>query len=172
MYSPYAAGALYVRPGSIDAIALRYAGIRSERALDPEARTYALRDDARRYEYGPWSWSIVHAWGRAIEYLESIGPDAICHRTATVLDDLRARLLDLPRVAVLTPPSDQAAALVTFTLDGIEAADAQARLVAESNVRVKVVPGTGERLRASIALYTSDDDVDRLVDGIARLVVA
>jgi cysteine desulfurase / selenocysteine lyase len=172
MYGPYAAGALYVRPGSVDAIALRYAGIRSERSLDPQAMTYALHDDARRFEYGPWSWSIVHAWGRAIEYLESIGADAICQRTASLVDDVRARLGGLPGVTVLTPPSEQAAALVTFTVAGLASTTAHERLLTEANVRVKVVPGPGERVRASIALYTSDDDVDRLIGGVAALMAA
>jgi selenocysteine lyase/cysteine desulfurase len=170
MYAPYAAGALYVRPGSVDAIALRYAGIRSERALDPQAGTFELRDDARRFEYGPWSWSIVHAWGDAIDYLESIGPEEICMRTSTLVDRLRDGLAALPDVTVLTPASAHAAALVTFSLRGFAAADAQARLMADANVRVKVVPGPGERLRASLALYTSDDNVERLLEGVAALV--
>jgi selenocysteine lyase/cysteine desulfurase len=172
MYAPYASGALYVRPGSVDAIALRYAGIRSELALDPGAMTYELRNDARRFEYGPWSWSIVHAWGDAVEYLGSIGPDEICRRTATLVDRVRDGLTALPGLSVLTPPSGQAAALATFTLHGLSAVDAQARLVRDANVRVKVVPGPGERLRASLAVYTSDADVDQLLVGVAALVGA
>jgi cysteine desulfurase/selenocysteine lyase len=170
MYSPYAAGALYVRKDAIDSIALRYSGIRSELSLDPEARTYTLHPDARRFQYGPWSWSIVHSWGRAIEYLESIGPTAICQRTATLVDDLRTRLDTLNGVRVLTPASEHAAALVTFTLDGRSSEAVQARLLADANVRVKSVPGSGARVRASIAVYTSDSDVDRLVEAVAAAV--
>jgi cysteine desulfurase/selenocysteine lyase len=170
MYAPYAAGALYVRPGSVDRIALRYAGIRSERALAPESHTYALHDDARRFEYGPWSWSIVHAWGRAVEWLGELGPAAVHAHTARLVDALRGGLAAIPGIAVLTPSSEDAGALVTFAVAG-GAEAARERLLAEHAVRVKLVPGAGERLRASIAVYTSDDDVERLLAGL-RAVTA
>jgi selenocysteine lyase/cysteine desulfurase len=59
---------------------------------------------------------------------------------------------------------------MTFTLDGHSSEAVRARLLADANVRVKSVPGGGERLRASIAVYTSDSDVDRLVEGVSALV--
>jgi selenocysteine lyase/cysteine desulfurase len=171
MYAPYAAGALYVRPGSLDRLRLVYAGIRSEAALDPEAGTFALRDDARRFEYGPWAWSLVHAWATGVEYLERLGPAEIWEKTQRLVDWLRERLAAIDGVEVLTPPSGEAAALVTFELPGTATGEQlSARIRAEHGIRVKGVPGDRCRLRASIAVYTSQEDVEALAGAVEALV--
>jgi selenocysteine lyase/cysteine desulfurase len=171
MYAPYAAGALYVRPGSLDRLRLAYAGTRSEAALDPEAATYALRDDARRFEYGPWAWSLVHAWATGVEYLERLGPAEIWEKTRRLVDRLRERLAAIGGVDVLTPASGEAAALVTFELPGTATGEeTSARIRAEHGIRVKGVPGTRCRLRASIAVYTSEEDVEALAGAVEALL--
>jgi selenocysteine lyase/cysteine desulfurase len=171
MYAPYAAGALYVRPGSLDRLRLVYAGIRSEAALDPEAASYVLRDDARRFEYGPWAWSLVHAWASGVEYLEGHGPAEVWARTRRLVDRLRERLSAIDGVDVLTPASGNAAALVTFALPGTATGmEVSARIGAEHGIRVKGVPGDRCRLRASIAVYTSDEDVEALGAAVEALV--
>src|SRR5262245_30130180 len=137
MYAPYAAGALYVRPEVLDRPELRFAGNRSEAWLDAASEQYELRSDARRFEYGPWAWAIVHAWASAIEYLERAGRDEIWERTQRHVSALRERLGELPGVRVLTPAA--AAALVTFEVDGVPGDEVQSRLLA-AGIRIKALP--------------------------------
>jgi selenocysteine lyase/cysteine desulfurase len=166
MYGPYAAGALYVRPEAVDRLELRFAGNRSEAALDPDAKSYELRDDARRFEYGPWSWSIVHAWASALEYLDEAGRDEIWERTQRHVRALCERLGALPGIRVWTPP-EASAALATFEVDGVAAGEVRDGLLA-AGIRIKALPDD-RRLRASVAMFTSDADVDALVGAIAAL---
>lgn len=169
MYGPYAAGALYVAPDAVGRLALDFAGNRSEEWIDPEAGTYGLRDDARRFEYGPWAWPIVHAWGAALDYIDHVGRAAIWERTQALAGRLHDRFGAIPGVEVLTPAPEAAAALLTFDVAGVSAADAAARLAADWGIRIKAVPGDRGRLRASLAMFNSADDVDRLAEGIERI---
>lgn len=169
MYGPYAAGALYVAPDAVERLALRFAGNRSEAWIDPDAAAYELRDDARRFEYGPWAWPIVHAWAVALDYIDHVGRAAIWQRTQALAARLHERLGGLPGVEVLTPAPEAAAALFTFDVAGISAADAAARLAADWGIRIKAVPGERGRLRASLAMFTSQADVDRLADAVERI---
>jgi cysteine desulfurase / selenocysteine lyase len=168
MYSPYASGVLYVREHSLDRLALRFAGNRSERRLDPETNRFELHEDARRFEFGPWSWPIVHSWAASVTYLEGLGRDAIWRHTQRLTGRLRDALSEVGGVRVLTPPD--AAALVTFELAGMDAAEAARRLEAEHGIRVKGLPNMRGCLRASIAVFSSDDDVDALAVGVGALV--
>ena len=169
MYGPYAAGALYVAPDAVERLGLHFAGNRSEAWIDPDAGAYQLRDDARRFEYGPWGWPLVHAWGAALDYIDHVGRDAISQRTQALAGRLHDRLGDVGGVEILTPGPDEAAALFTFDVSGISAADAAARLAADWGIRIKAVPGERGRLRASLAMFNSTDDVDRLATGVERL---
>ena len=74
MFSPYAAGALWVRREKLHDIEVTYAGCRAEKWLDFESDTFELPDTAQRFQYGPWSWPLVHAWAAAADWLQEIGP--------------------------------------------------------------------------------------------------
>jgi cysteine desulfurase / selenocysteine lyase len=168
MYGPYAAGALYVRPESIEKIELRYAGNRSELWLDHESDAFGLRNDARRFEYGPFAWPVVHAWAAALDYLDNIGRDNILFRTHSLVAALRNGLSGVEGVEVLTPPPETAGALVTFTVAGVAAEDVRTRLLDEYHVRIKALPDD-RHLRASLALFISDAEVEILIDAIGRI---
>lgn len=168
MYGPYAAGALYVRPESIEKIELRYAGNRSERWFDYESEAYGLHNDARRFEYGPFSWPIVHGWAAALDYLDTIGHETILARTHSLVAALRNGLLEVERVEVLTPAPEVAGAVVTFEVVGVAAKDVRARLRDEYHIRIKALPNN-RYLRASLALYISDAEVEMLVESVRRI---
>jgi selenocysteine lyase/cysteine desulfurase len=167
MYAPYAAGALYVRPEALDRLALHFAGNRSEAWLDAGSKQYGLRDDARRFEYGPWAWSLVHAWASALDYLERVGRAETWQRTQRLVGVLRERLEELAGTRVLTPLPGAAAGITTFEVDGVAATELRDRLLAEG-IRVKALPDN-RRLRASVAVFTSESDIAALVDGIASI---
>ncbi len=92
MYAPYAAGALYVRPDRLEAIQVTYAGGRAEAWLRYDTDDYALKDGAEQFEYGPWSWPLVHTWAFAAGYLTEIGLESIWTRTAQLTHRLKLAL--------------------------------------------------------------------------------
>ena len=170
MYGPYAAGVLWVRSGSVSQIALRYAGNRSETFLDEENATYGLKATADRFEYGPWTWPVVHAWAAAADYIDRLGLAAIWERTSCLTSMLKDELGSIPGVAVLTPSEpDRSAALVTFTIAGVSGEAASRTLRSEFNVRMKHVPSLPNGLRASVAFFNLESEVEHLVRCVGEL---
>jgi selenocysteine lyase/cysteine desulfurase len=71
---------------------------------------------------------------------------------------------------VLTPHEpDRSAALVTFTIDGLKGEEASRLLRVEHNIRIKHVSKIENGLRASIAFFTLEAEIDALLRGVGEL---
>ena len=78
-----------------------------------------MRETAERFQYGPWSWPLVHSWAAAAKWLQQIGLPTIEQRTALLANRLKQQLGQIDGVALLTPFQDaRSAALVSFGLAG------------------------------------------------------
>ena len=170
MYAPYAAGLLYVRRDSLDAIGVRYAGGRAEEWLDFEGDAFALRDGAERFQYGPWSWPLVHAWAFAVGYLEEVGLEAIWERTVSLAGRLKDGLTQIPGAELYTPRApEHSAALVSFGIAGWKGEELSRVLREEWNLVIKALPHGREGLRASIAFFLVEEEIDLLLAALGSL---
>jgi selenocysteine lyase/cysteine desulfurase len=170
MYAPYTAGALYVRRERLDDLAVTYAGGRAERWLDFEEDTYALHDSAERFQFGPWSWPLVHAWAAALDYLDGIGVGRIWARTSALTDRLKAGLAEIPGVALYTPlPAECSAALVTFGVAGWTGEALRLALRERWGIIIKPLPHGREGLRASVPFFLLEEEIDLLVAALGEL---
>ena len=170
MMAPYAAGALWVRQERLHDIEVTYAGGRSEKWLDFATDTYELPDTAQRFQYGPWSWPLVHAWATSVDWLQDIGVQAIWERVNLLTDRLKTGLLDMDGIELYTPRSSAAsAALVSFGLKGWTGADLAAALQQGWNIVIKPLPHSREGLRTSLPFYLLESEVDLLLDALRRL---
>jgi selenocysteine lyase/cysteine desulfurase len=161
---------LYVRPDAATKPALRYAGNRSERYLDPDDERYELREDTGRYQYGPWAWPLVHGWARSLDYLSEIGVEQIWSRTQSLVGRLHRGLSGLPDVSVVSPMPPGAGALVTFSIPGITAQQARKSLLDDYSIWIKAVPGARNLLRASIPFFTTEDEIELLIRAVEALL--
>jgi len=170
MYAPYAAGVLYVAEGRLDTLRVTYAGGRSQSRLDFIADEFELRDTAERFQYGPWSWPLVHAWASSLDYLTGFGLDAIWARTSALTTRLKDGLLAIPGVQLLTPKSPaRSAALVTFEMAGWEGVDVRDVLRERWNIVIKAIIHLGPGLRASVPFFLLEEEIDLLVEKVAVL---
>ena len=170
MYAPYASGVLYVHPDHLHALEVTYAGGRSEAWLDFGHDAYEMRETAERFQYGPWSWPLIHAWAFAADYLTDIGLDKIWNRTVGLTTRLKEGLEDIPGAVLYTPASpDLSAALVTFGLEGWEGEALSQTLREKWNLMIKPLPHTREGLRASITFFTLEEEVDLLLETLGKL---
>jgi selenocysteine lyase/cysteine desulfurase len=140
--------------------------------------TYAIRDDARRFENWETYFAGKIGLGVAADYALALGVAAIWERVRELGATLRARLAELPRVTV-RDRGRVLGAIVTFTVDGCSAAEVQATL-ARRHVNVSVTDAASARLdldprritelvRASVHYFNTEDEIDRLIDTVAGI---
>ena len=171
MYGPYAAGLLFARKERLDDLQVTYAGGRSQQWLDFDTEQYALHESAERFQYGPWSWPLVHAWASAADYLANIGLDAIWQRTTALTTRLKRRLREISGCTLWTPESPElSAALVAFSVAGFDGKRLSAALRERWNIVIKPVRrGAMDGLRASLPFFLLEEEVDGLLAALHAL---
>jgi cysteine desulfurase/selenocysteine lyase len=132
------------------------------------------------YKFEPGVPPLAEAvgFGAALEYVTGIGLDAIHEHERVLTAYGWERLSAIPGVTLYGPPPPDRAGILSFTLDGVHAHDVAQILDAEG-VCVRaghhctqpamrhfdVVATT----RASLYLYNTTDDLDRLAAGLDRV---
>jgi cysteine desulfurase/selenocysteine lyase len=164
MYAPYASGLLYVRSPEAEQVAVTYAGGRSESKLDWETQEFAFKPGAERYQFGPWSWPLVHAWAHSLDFLEGVGIEQIWDRTCLLTDRFKSAIEASDRMELYTPRSPKASgALVSFGFGDVDAVKLRDRLRDKYNIVIKAVYATRKGMRASFPFFLLEEEVDLLV---------
>ena len=144
-------------------------------------REWSLDRSARRFE----TWEASHALrlglGVALAEANALGIDAISAQLLARGSELRGALGAIPGVTVADPPAARGA-LVTFLVEGTEPRDVAAALAARGVQLVAVPAGHGRWdladrdlaaiVRAAPHLYTSDGDMEALLEAVADLARA
>ena len=170
MYAPYASGALFVRKERLDDIRVTYAGGRAEAWADWVKDKFKLKSSAERFESGPWSWPLIHAWACSMDYLSGIGLDKIWDRTVLLTSRLKSGLTQIPGVTLFTPEAPElSAAVQSFHVAGWEVDDVKTELQSRWNIELKAFKTTHHGLRASCPFFLLEEEVDRLLEAIRTL---
>ena len=172
MYAPYAAGALYVRPNRLEALQVTYAGGRAEAWLRYDTDDYALKEGAERFEYGPWSWPLVHTWAFAAGYLTDLDLNSIWERTAQLTHRLKQALDTIPGVTLYTPlEAERSAALAAFAVPSWDGETLTRALRERQPKPIIVRPLTiaHNGVRASIPFFLLEEEIDLLAAAVRSL---
>ncbi len=115
--------------------------------------------------------------GAAIDFVDSIGIERIAAREHELLEYATPRLLAIPGLRIIGTAPEKVAVL-SFVLDGIHPYDAGV-LLDQLGIAVRTghhcaqpvmdrfgVPGT---IRASLAFYNTEEEIDALVAGLLRI---
>lgn len=175
---PRGTGIVYVRRALLE----RLTPIPDVRAAEwTGEREWSLAAGARRLETWEAAVALRLGLGAALAETRRLGVEAIAERLVALARGLRVALAGIPGVE-LGEPVASASAIVTFHVRGVASAKA-ATLLAERGVSVVAVPpahgwwdlgarGLPAVVRASPHVYTDDDDLAALVDGVAAIAGA
>ncbi len=174
MFGPTGIGVLYGKSALLDAMPPYQGGGEMILTVTLEETTY----NALPYKFEAGTPNITGAvgLGATIDYLSAIDFDALARHEADLLDYATGRLLELPAARVIgTAPKK--ASVLSFTLGDIHPHDL-GTIVDREGVAIRTghhcampvmehfrVPATS---RASFALYSNREDVDRLMLGLKR----
>jgi len=136
--------------------------------------------EGARYNDLPWRFEAGTpsiALGAAVDYLQALGMDNVRRQeeslTAYALDRLRA----MPGITVYGPPASKRGSAVSFTVKGMHPHDV-ATLLDQDAIAVRAGHHCAQPLhnklgipastRASFYVYNTPQEIDRLVDSLAR----
>ncbi len=165
LYGPEGLGALWVAPDAVARLSPTFGGYESGTSHTPDGGV-DLHPGARRYELSTPPMALLAAWSAGLDWMDGLGWDWIHERVGEGRVAARAALSGIPGVEVLTPEGP-AAGLITFTIAGMDAVVACARL-AEAGVIVRWLEYP-RALRASIGFHWCDADIERLATTVSAV---
>ena len=174
LYGPTGIGVLWARAEILAAMPPWQGGGAMIETVTFEKTTYA--PPPGRFEAGTPHIEGVIGVAAAINYVESIGLDRIHAHEAALVRQAREALSTLNSIRLWGP--EDSAGILSFTMQGVHPHDI-GTILDEAGVAIRAghhcaqplmnllgVPATA---RASFGLYSSPRDVERLVDGLARV---
>ncbi|HEU5379136.1 MAG TPA: aminotransferase class V-fold PLP-dependent enzyme [Ktedonobacteraceae bacterium] len=175
--APRGTGFLYVRNSAVDQLEpLTLSGFSAEWT---SPTTYQVHARAHRFENFESNKAAIVGLGVATDYAMQWGLDVIWQRVSTLARDLRSRLSALSGVLIHDRGPVQCG-IVSFTVEGREPAAIQRALkeqhinVTESARKTTLLDlserGLESVVRASVHYYNSEEEVERFIQAIERLL--
>jgi len=169
LLGPEGLGALWVRRELMDTIGLSFAGSFSFASYDSRGNR-TLQPDARRFQVTNYHRPSVLGMARAIGWLTMfVGLDFVYRRGAEMAHRGADLIAAIDGVTLLTP-RDRMAGLVSFRIGGWEPQAAMDELAARTFCIIRTLPPI-DALRISLGFWTTEDEMDRFLDGV-RLLAA
>jgi cysteine desulfurase/selenocysteine lyase len=176
MFGPTGTGILYGRQSLLDMMPPYQGGGEMIKSVTFEKTTY--NDLPYKFEAGTPNIADVIAFGTAIEFITSIGKEAIAVHEHDLLMYATEKIKTLPHVRVIGE-AKQKVGVLSFVIDGIHPFDIgqmlDARGIAVRTGHHCTEPlmarfGVEGTVRASFSVYNTKAEVDQLIEGLDRVI--
>ena len=176
MCGPTSVGALWGRRELLEAMEPFNLGGHMIRAVRFEETTWG--EVPAKFEAGTQPIAEAVGFGAAVDYLSEVGLDAIEQHEHELAAYALDRLGELPGVKLYGPPAERRAGIVSFNVEEIHPHDV-AQVLDLEGVAIRAGHhccqplmqklGVAATNRASFYLYTLEDEIDRLVEGLRKV---
>ncbi|MGH2984250.1 MAG: SufS family cysteine desulfurase, partial [Solirubrobacterales bacterium] len=174
MYGPTGIGALFGRRELLEAMPPFIGGGSMIRKVGRELITWA--DLPAKFEGGTPAIGEAIGYGAAVRWLDELGLEAVHSSEAELTGYALERIAEVPGLTVFGPPAgDDRGGIVSFAIDGVHAHDTS-EILDRHGIAVRAghhcAQPLMERLgvtattRASLAVYNTRAEVDRLIEGL------
>jgi cysteine desulfurase / selenocysteine lyase len=174
IYGPTGIGALWARADILEAMPPWHGGGAMIDTVTFEKTTYA--PPPARFEAGTPAIVEVIALAAALDYVDSLGLDAIAAHETEMVRQTRAALRSFNSIRLFGP--EDAAGIVSFAMDGVHPHDI-GTILDEAGVAIRAGHHCAQPLmrhlgveataRASFGIYSDESDVAALVRGLERV---
>ncbi len=159
MLSPMGTGFLFVRKGA-------------QQVLKPLRRPHEPDGTARQYETGTPACMLYQGLAASLDFMTGIGgPEAIAAEAGRKAESLRSRFDAIPGVRVTSSRhAETQSGIVAFAIEGMEGNEVSEALRNRWQITQRAThinKPTGVRI--SVAFYTSDSELNTLVEAITTL---
>jgi cysteine desulfurase/selenocysteine lyase len=174
LYAPTGIGALWGRLELLREMPPFLGGGSMIRKVSRTGTTYA--DVPARFEAGTPAIAQAIGMASALRWLDGLGMEAVLEHEHEIADYALARVAEIPGLTVFGPPrGPQRVGPVSFEIEGIHAHDVS-EILDRHGVAVRAGHhcaqilmdrlGVAATARASFGVYTTPEEIDRLVDGL------
>ncbi len=176
MLGPTGIGALYGKTALLEAMPPFLGG--GDMIKEVKLRSFRANDLPYKFEAGTPAIAEAVGFGAAVDYLNSVGMDNVAAHEHEITEYALERLEEIPGVKLFGPEAKFKGGVAAFTLDCAHPHDV-AQILDGDGVAVRAghhcaqplhekfgIPATS---RASFYLYSTKEEVDRLVDGIYKV---
>jgi cysteine desulfurase/selenocysteine lyase len=176
MVGPTGIGVLYGKTALLEAMPPFMGG--GDMIKEVKLRSFRPNDLPYKFEAGTPAIAEAVGFGAAVEYLNTIGMDAIAAHEHAITEYALERLEEIPGLTLLGPTAEQKGGVAAFTLNGVHPHDV-AQILDSVGVAIRAghhcaqplhekfnIPATS---RASFYLYSTQAEVDTLVEGIYKV---
>ncbi len=174
LYAPTGIGALWGRLELLREMPPFLGGGSMIRKVTRTGTTYA--DPPARFEAGTPAIAQAIGMASALRWLDSLGMEAVLEHERQITDYALARVVEIPGLTIFGPPrGPRRVGPVSFEIEGIHAHDVS-EILDRHGVAVRAGHhcaqilmdrlGVAATARASFGIYTTPEEIDRLVDGL------
>jgi len=174
LYGPTGIGTLWARLDLLRAMPPFLGGGSMIRKVSRDGTTYA--DPPARFEAGTPAIAQAIGMAAALRWLDGLGMEAVLGHERSIADYALERLSEVPGLRIFGPPrgADRVGP-VSFELDGVHAHDVS-EILDRHGIAVRAGHhcaqvlmdrlGVAATARASFGVYTTPEEIDRLIDGL------
>jgi selenocysteine lyase/cysteine desulfurase len=170
LLGPKRTGLLYVRKDRLDRLTPTVVGAYSDRANSLRDRRLELRPNAQRFEYGTQNGPLVYGLEAAVDFVSTIGLDAVWQHNRALAEACVAGLRGIRGVELLSPAEAACrSAMVTFHYPGRDNRQVAGTLMQRRLRARSVTEGGLDAVRVSFHVYNNADEVERLLQELKRI---
>src|SRR5512146_2498224 len=176
MCGPTGIGVLYGKTALLEAMPPFLCG--GDMIKEVHLRSFRPNTLPSKFEAGTPAIAESVGFGAAVDYISTVGMDAVAAHEHEITEYALERLEEVPGVKLFGPSAQNKGGVASFTLEGVHPHDV-AQILDKDGIAVRAghhcaqplhekfgIPATS---RASFYLYNTKDEVDSLVNGIYKV---
>lgn len=171
MLGPKGTGILYIADRNLNKLETNHVGAYSDSKYDQNANLLELKDEASRYEFGTRNTPLLCGLNSAIDFIQEIGIEKIHARGIELASFLRAKLIGMEGMEILTPPEGPySASILTFRIKNRSYQEIQKSLFRKFKIRVRgIYENELDAIRVSCACYNNEEQLTYLAASLKSI---